>query len=519
MDSSLLFIAIACRILMTVSATKLQIVTSLNYNLSLSNDVIVVGAAFELAVEIVNRKYKGHLEVSIRHLFNASDRNCDQLASHGAELLSQYYYKESDPGKTCYAIVTTPCNDGVGTASLASGWDWLLFNNALAVNDEIDPKDRLVPAVSVGGTYRGFVRVILDFLVSFKWYRFSILVETATAAPFYKNMGNHVLRYARLSEHPFDVELYRFNSDSKSLLQALALAKERSRVMILFTLGSTAAAILAFINVHPSQGDNYGWTSQFSLPDVKPNSSHSNSWFVNAHRSFFFITYQTVTEKLKTLSAAIAAKTEEMYNFTYSPGIEPLDAFPIPVSYDIVEIFAELVNSSRQANGENDGAPVCSGLALANSIAQRRFSLTTGAMYVNAGRARNLNIDIFGFDTRSMTMQLFATYNWIRSQESHLQWTQNVSNLFDWPTKDGLPPSDVPLCGFSGTEGLCSEKGSSLRATIVIVVAVVTLTLLSGIAFLVWQQNHRTSLLDCCWWILSPSGLSKPLRTADFPYF
>ncbi|OWA55432.1 hypothetical protein BV898_19819 [Hypsibius exemplaris] len=399
MDSSLLFITIACRILMTVSATKLQIVTSLNYNLSLSNDLIVTGAAFQLGLENVNRKYEGYLEVSIRHLFNAWDRNCDQLASNAAEMLSQYYYTEKEPKETCFAIVTSL--------------------SALAVNDEIDPKDRLVPAVSVGGTYRGFVRVILDFLVSFKWYRFSIVVETATAAPFYKNMGNHVLRYARLSEHRFDVELYRFDPDSKSLLQALALAKERSRVMILFTLGSTAAAILkmteelgmangeyVFINVHPLQGDNYGWTSQFSLPDAQLNSSHSNSWLVNVHRSFFFITYQIVTEKLKTLSAAIAAKTEEMYNFTYSPGVEPLDGFPIPVSYDIVEIFAELVNSSRQADGENDGAPVCSGLALANSIAQRRFSLTTGAMYVNAGRARNLNIDIFKFDTRSMTLQV-----------------------------------------------------------------------------------------------------------------
>ncbi|OWA52378.1 hypothetical protein BV898_16833 [Hypsibius exemplaris] len=500
MGSSLLFIAIACRVLITVSATKLQIVTSVNYNLSLSHDLIVTGAAFQLGVESVNRKYKGHLEMSIRHLFNVSDRNCDQLASHGAELLSQYYYTESDPGETCYAIVTTR-------------WDWLLFNNALAVNDEMDPKDRLVPAVSVGGTYRGFVRVILELLVSFKWYRFSVLVETATVAPFYKNMGNLVLRYARLSEHPFDVELYRFNPDSKSLLQALALAKERSRVMILFTLGSTAAAILkmteelgmangeyVFINVHSTQGDNYGWTNQFSLPDAKLNSSYPNSWLINAHRSFIYITYHVVTETLKTLNAAIAVKTEEMYNFTYSPGIEPLDGFPVPVSYDIVEIFAELVNSSRQANGENDGAPVCSGLALANSIAQRRFSLTTGAMYVNAGRA------------------VFASYNWIRSQESRLQWTRNESNSFDWPTKDGLPPRDVPLCGFSGTEGLCSEKGSSLRTTIVIVVAVI-FALLSGIACFVWQQIHRTLLLDCNWWILNASCLSESMRTADFLYF
>ncbi|OWA52380.1 hypothetical protein BV898_16835 [Hypsibius exemplaris] len=463
------------------------------------------------------------LEVSIRHLFNAWDRNCDQLASNAAEMLSQYYYTEKEPKETCFAIVTS-LRHVLAMGSYFAGWDSLLFNNALAVNDEIDPKDRLVPAVSVGGTYRGFVRVILDFLVSFKWYRFSILVETATAAPFYKNMGNHVLRYARLSEYPFDVELYRFNPDSKSLLQALALAKERSRVMILFTLGSTAAAILkmteelgmangeyVFINVHPLQGDNYGWTSQFSLPDAKLNSSYSNSWLVNVHRSFFYITYQIVTEKLKKLSAAIAAKTKEMYNFTYNPGVEPLDAFPIPVSYDIVEIFAELVNSSRQANGENDGAPVCSGLALANSIAQRRFSLTTGAMYVNAGRARNLNIDIFGFDTRSMTLQPFATYNWIRSQESHLQRTRNESNSFDWPTKDGLPPRDVPLCGFSGTEGLCSEKGSSLRTTIIIVVTVITCVLLSGIAFLVWQQTHWTLFSDCCWWILSASCLSHEL--------
>ena len=89
-----------------VFAVKLQIITSLNYDLKLSNDLMATGGAFDLAAENVNRRYAGHLSISLHHLYNASHRSCDDVASQAAQMISQYYYREAQ-NDTCYALVTS----------------------------------------------------------------------------------------------------------------------------------------------------------------------------------------------------------------------------------------------------------------------------------------------------------------------------------------------------------------------------------------------------------------------------
>ena len=89
-----------------VFAIKLQIITSLNYNLKLGNDLMATGGALDLAAENVNRQYAGHLSVSLHHLYNASHRSCDDVASQAAQMVSRYYFREARKD-TCYALVTS----------------------------------------------------------------------------------------------------------------------------------------------------------------------------------------------------------------------------------------------------------------------------------------------------------------------------------------------------------------------------------------------------------------------------
>lgn len=85
---------------------RLQLLTSLNYNLHLSNDLLATGGAIAVAVDNVNRQYAGWLTLDVDHLYNASDRTCDAVASHAARMLAQHYYRTAR-ADTCYAIVTS----------------------------------------------------------------------------------------------------------------------------------------------------------------------------------------------------------------------------------------------------------------------------------------------------------------------------------------------------------------------------------------------------------------------------
>jgi hypothetical protein len=89
------------------SAKSIQMITSLPYSLGLANDIVRTGAAFDLAAENVNRKYGGFLNISVRHLFNASHRTCDEVAAQSAQMISSYYYNEPSRLDTCFAIATS----------------------------------------------------------------------------------------------------------------------------------------------------------------------------------------------------------------------------------------------------------------------------------------------------------------------------------------------------------------------------------------------------------------------------
>jgi hypothetical protein len=92
------------------SVKNVEIISSLPYNVTfgastnIGSDIISTGAAFDLAAEHANRKYRSALNVSMKYLFSGSPPSCDDVSSKAVQKYAEYYYKNVKRD-TCHAIV------------------------------------------------------------------------------------------------------------------------------------------------------------------------------------------------------------------------------------------------------------------------------------------------------------------------------------------------------------------------------------------------------------------------------
>ncbi|OQV12906.1 hypothetical protein BV898_12828 [Hypsibius exemplaris] len=237
-----------------------------------------------------------------------------------------------------------------------------------------------------------------------------------------------------------------------------------------------------FIHVQPLQGASYGWVAQFSDPPLAS---------LSAFRSFLFIAYRPGGNDLQEMNSALAERSLELYNNAiYNNETRPLDNFSVKSSYDIVEFFAAVVNESEKSSGFWDGRK------LAQRMSNRTFNLSTGRAFVNAGRARNLDVNIFGFNTATMSLQLVGTYQYPKPRALRLEWTGSI----DWPTSDRKPPPDVPVCGFSGADGPCNVQGGTSTTTTVLVVVICVL--ITSVGLLAGWHRRNFNQVVHNWWQL-----------------
>ncbi|OWA50614.1 hypothetical protein BV898_15125 [Hypsibius exemplaris] len=451
------------------AAKSLVFIVSLPYNASSAVDIALTGPAFDMAAEVANRKYRDSLHVSVDYVYNETQRTCDEISSRTTDRISRFHYRKSLP-TTCYAVVST--------------------SNAFIKDDFWGPPENLAtfPAVAAGGSNLGYTRAVLDVLSFYEWYHVTVLIETKTFTPFYMDAGNALRENVKLIPRyrPFSLSVYAFEyvtNDTAAIF--LKTAKRTSRVMILLTLGSNALLILVFINLQPTQKEgSYGTASQFSY--------RADDASLLAFRSLLFISYRPAGSEFDRLNEEIAQRTQRQYNLTYSKSSKPLDNYAVQSSYDMVELLAAATNETF--NSEDSEAHGCSGLQLVKALTNRTFTISTGKVYINDQRTRNLDLNIFGFNASTRELQIIGTYEWVKGG---LLWRKESS--IRWPTFDQRPPPDIPVCGFSGSEGPCAAGSTVINATTPSVVLV--LVLCGLICFTRWQWMAERRQMEN-WWRL-----------------
>ncbi|OQV23705.1 Atrial natriuretic peptide receptor 1 [Hypsibius exemplaris] len=493
------------------SPVHVQLITSLPYDFNVATAIIYTGAAFELAVEAANNRYAPFLNVSLTMLYNSSHQRCEDISAAAVVTLSDYYYRHRNKANSVYGLVSSPCSEAIGTQSVATEWDWLLFANGLAQDDFLD--NNITPtAMAIGGTFRGYAVILLRILAFYRWSHVTLLLQTRTQTTFYNLMASTLLDRAKgenIYNFLFSMDCYSFdNAVPQSMADALDYASKRSRVLVILSPGKTAVDLLlmaedqgmgngefVFINIQPLQQEVYGKASQFDHPLPR---------YMKIFRSVLVVTYRSAGSELDELNQKIADRTKLRYNRTYDNGSQPLDSYAIQASYDIVDLFALAVNESL-ATHQPDAE--WSGRALAALLTDRNFTdLTTGFMYISKESARFLDLVVFGFSTKTQTMRQMGKWS-VALRE--LSWTNLI---IDWPTKDGQPPPDLPNCGFSGLEGDCVHAAT---VTLLNILLPVILTFGLALLFFVFIRKRRYKSKKKRNWLIAQQDLATRRNSSD----
>ncbi|OQV19714.1 hypothetical protein BV898_06254 [Hypsibius exemplaris] len=501
-------IFVAALFTLTHSTKNVVILVSLPFNSGLPIDIVLNGPAFDLASEMVNRKYGDHVRVKMEYFYNASHRTCDEVAAPMADRIAQYYYRNTTP-TTCYAVVSTNCNDVTGITSLVKSYDWVTFSNVYVTNLFWGPslQDRKsMPAVAMGATHLGYTRAVLDVLVRYGWYHFTVLVEPQGALPFYRDTAAALLQNVRSApaDQPFAMQLFTIEKLSDAIiLRLLQTAKQTSRVLIISAIGATARSIMnmadaagiatgeyIFMVLQSSQKDNrmFGTIKQFSV------SSPADDANLKAFRALLYIVYRKAGHELADLNAEIVKRTKQSYNFTYDAAMDqPMDSFSSKSSYNMVEPLAIVVNESHIADR-------CSGMELANRMANRTFDISTGKLRITADKAHENDLNIFGFNYSTKQLQEIGKFEWTTNL-----WTWDADRAVAWPTEDHKPPPDIPPCGFSGIDGQC---GTRIKVTASAIPVAIIFILLFGLAlFSRWYVIGSRPIEN--WWRIDEHLLSQ----------
>ncbi|XP_055351658.1 atrial natriuretic peptide receptor 1-like [Paramacrobiotus metropolitanus] len=452
-------------VLVSLAPLNVQLVSFLPYNVPSTISLPFTGSALTLALQKVNHEYAEFLNISLATLFEKSDKTCADASATMPAIVADYYYGHAR--NYCIGLI-------------GARWDTLIFTNGWVDRNYLSP-GASPTAIALSGTYYGVVLVIIKLLRRQNWLHVSALLDTTAAPSYYTDMANALkMECARASpgESPIAADVLKFDGQGNSSLWEVVLrtAKKRSRIIIFFTVIPVMIKILrvaypmgmgsgdyVFIVIEATQQAIYGAASLFDDPT-------STSDMLIFRSVIYFTSRPAHAVDSLALNGDIARKTLKDYGTRYELGIQPFDLFSVAASYDSVEMLAWAVNQTLAEVGADTFH--CSGKKLARRLINHDLNLTTGISRVTADGSRNLAMDIYGFNNNTKKMQLFM---WYDPALDILRPVVNYSLSNNWPFPVAFPPPDIPLCGFSGAEGICSHQndywtpiGSSIAAVFVI---------------------------------------------------
>ncbi|OQV12892.1 hypothetical protein BV898_12814 [Hypsibius exemplaris] len=156
------------------------------------------------------------------------------------------------------------------------------------------------------------------------------------------------------------------------------------------------------------------------------------------------------------LNALLTNRSTTLYGTKLENGFQPLDLYHIRETYNSVLLFANLVNQSLNQNdieGYNlTDKELCSGKRLKALAVNRTFDLPSGPVFIDANGYRHVDFILLTFNNASGSHQRTAYFNYLQQT-----YVLDRNMTIEWVGQ--RVPRDVPVCGFSGLDGICMYKG------------------------------------------------------------
>ncbi|OQV12429.1 hypothetical protein BV898_13305 [Hypsibius exemplaris] len=496
-------LVVICNFIRPATAQDIELIVSLPSIPHWMADSQWIGPAFDIAAERVKHRFGSRASrIRATYLGDETAANCNDFSAQSARRISEYYFKNasiSTPG-TCYALITSPCNDDTGISSLAKEFDWPSFDMLPATERRSATVTNAEFACQRNSHFRGNLGLQPDSTgdpAGFGWYHATILTEVKPGfCPFYTHLESSLVEMSHIIKMEKRITMTQrmiSTANRLTIQDGLSFAKTKSRVVIILApVGSVIRILKETPFVGMSDGDFVFLNVQLEGRSEGPSGRLANLDNIEfqefpVFRSLLMLTYYPTGQELMHLNEEIETRAQTAYHSVYPKNTKPLDNVPVRAAYDIVELLAAVLYASRSAENssrvtaENRSTEnPCSGLKFAKATTNRSFALSTELAFVDSNRIRNIDLDIFAFNTTLRSMTSVGSYDWTKHA---ILWSKNYS--IDWPTVGGTPPLDVPACGYSGLEGLCAA--AALRQTIAAVASSVSVLLVLGITLAGWK--------------------------------
>ncbi|XP_055347908.1 atrial natriuretic peptide receptor 1-like [Paramacrobiotus metropolitanus] len=483
----------------TNASLEVRIISAQMLEPSMSLGLVFIGAAMHLAVRRANEKYAQRgLRFVVRPVEGMYSQSCLTAGTYGVPNVTDYYYMhhldQHTPG-VCNIYFTHSCTDYFQMLCLSSEWNAFFFNNGIATLLSFPPRSLPAYSINLAGTEMSVARTLWRIMGNFNWSHVAFILDTKSPSIFYSTILNaakrpplrdgHVDPYVSITTYPVQA------SDNASIVTGLLRAKESSRVFVLFATASVSYLITVFLSIQPVQNSYYGKASLFNNP---------TPLMLNLTRNFIYMTFHESggTDYKRQMNSDLRQLTYDLYNVTYEPGFQPLSNHPTGKAYTSIELISQVLADNMedyQKGTTAQRAAFCTGDHLASLFFNQTFKLPQEEVSIDASGFSTMDVDIWMFDSQTRNMSVIAVY---RAVSGNFEW-QNTSEI-DW-----RPPLDVPLCGFSGTEGPCRPQGvvfANIVAPVVVVLLIVFCAALFGV-----RRRLGRNIRSGYWWLLSEEDL------------
>ncbi|XP_045198693.2 atrial natriuretic peptide receptor 1-like isoform X2 [Mercenaria mercenaria] len=345
-----------------------------------------------------------------------------------------------------------------------------------------------------GLTVYAHINVYIELLAEFGWTNVAIIYDESMIV---HNMTGKNLQetfrqtpYIKSYTVPFNSEAVALNDE---LVKAFKTASRLARVFLVFCHGDVLREMILvakrsglkegeFVFIYMFEGHGSATFGDYSWH--RENSTF-NQDVKKGYESLFVIRPRKPTNKeFIEFEHEIKRRAYTEYNYTWKEGHEVM-VYTYGM-YDSFIVYLYALNETLADNGDpRDGKTIV------NRIWNRTFPGIGGPFYINDNGDRVVDYSIL--DLHPETGDFYVVRQYI-GQKGVLQNISNVS--IHWPGS-GLPPKNLPACGFTGE--LCHsfrlEKSAVLAICLSCGIVIVVI-----VGFIMYRRQKMEAAIYSQWW-------------------
>ncbi|OQV21986.1 hypothetical protein BV898_04196 [Hypsibius exemplaris] len=453
-----------------------------------------LGPGLDVAVEEVQRTYHGVINFRHTYLIDRNILDCTALADSTEYMLSKWWYGPRLIANFT-AFVGPQCLETREVNRLLSLWN-VAFVTTISGDPILRDKTFSPTSLSTSSlTTISYAHLFQAILQRYNWRNIFAVFDIMSVIS-YQIYGSAIL--ARLTRHAGFVMTQRkldFRTKAQ-YLSALSDFKDVSRVCLFFGHAQRLRQFLVYASEEGMTNGEYVYLAM----ELNPSPLLGNLTWRYGDASDQPPTESVIgSVKIRKLEREFMRRTVEDFGLPIPK--KPVNAL-LAANYAAVLIVAIVLNETLS---RDSSFPFSNGREFARLFRDRGFHTDVADIYIDhvGERQPNLTVAQFDRDSGELTPRLL--------QLADLSRVLELSQL-RWPSGNGAPPPNTPLCGYRNERSSCQGSATSWTQGFGVIGAFVSCLIGVRLVFLLkkrlFAKDRKASdfWLDATWLHSPPSG-------------